>query len=96
MQRHGIPILAGIWPLASYRNALFMRNEVPGVVVPDAVMERMASVESREGQLAMGVQIAREAVARLRDRVAGIQVQRPSDASTRRCAVIEDSNLAEQ
>ena len=52
--------MAGIWPLASYRNALFMRNEVPGVVVPDAVMERMASVESREDQLAVGIEIARE------------------------------------
>ena len=37
VQPHGIPIIAGIWPLVSYRNALFMRNEVPGVVVPDAV-----------------------------------------------------------
>ena len=63
--RYGMPILAGIWPLASYRNASFMRNEVPGVVVPDAIMERMASVESREEQLAMGIEIARESVARL-------------------------------
>ena len=54
-----------------------MRNEVPGVVVPDAVMERMASVESREDQLAMGIQIARESVARVRDRAAGIQVSAP-------------------
>ena len=37
VQPLGIPIIAGIWPLVSYRNALFMRNEVPGVVVPDAV-----------------------------------------------------------
>ena len=41
----------GIWPLASYRNASFMRNEVPGVVMPDAIMERMAAVDSREDQL---------------------------------------------
>ena len=74
VQHHGIPIVAGIWPLISYRNALFMRNEVPGVVVPDAVMERMAAVTSREDQLAVGIQIARESVARVRDRVAGIQV----------------------
>jgi homocysteine S-methyltransferase len=89
VQQHGIPILAGVWPLASYRNALFMRNEVPGVVVPDAVMQRMASVESREGQLAVGVQIAREAVARLRDRVAGIQVSAPFGRVDTACAVIE-------
>ncbi len=77
VQRYGVPIIAGIWPLASYRNASFMRNEVPGVVVPDAVMERMASVSSREDQLAMGIEIARESVARVRDRIAGIQVSAP-------------------
>jgi methionine synthase / methylenetetrahydrofolate reductase(NADPH) len=77
VKHHGIPIVAGIWPLVSYRNALFMRNEVPGVVVPDAVMERMAAVTSREDQLACGIQIARESVARIRDRVAGIQVSAP-------------------
>ena len=67
VEHFGIPIVAGIWPLASYRNASFMRNEVPGVVIPDAIMERMASVESREDQLAMGVEIARESVERVRD-----------------------------
>jgi len=77
VQGFGLPILAGIWPLASYRNASFMRNEVPGVVIPDSIMERMASVTSREDQLQMGVQIAREAIERVRDRVAGIQVSAP-------------------
>lgn len=77
IEHHSLPIIAGIWPLASYRNALFMRNEVPGVVVPDIIMERMAAVESREGQLAVGIEIAREAIARVRDRVAGIQVSAP-------------------
>ena len=50
----GIPILAGIWPLVSYRNASFMRNEVPGVVVPDAVMERMAAVDKPRGPACHG------------------------------------------
>jgi methionine synthase / methylenetetrahydrofolate reductase(NADPH) len=90
VDRHGIPILAGIWPLASYRNALFMKNEVPGVVVPDSVMERMASVESREEQLKMGVEIARESVARVRGRVAGIQVSAPLGRIDTAWAVIED------
>jgi methionine synthase / methylenetetrahydrofolate reductase(NADPH) len=88
VDRYGIPILAGIWPLVSYRNASFMRNEVPGVVVPDAVMERMASVESREGQLATGIEIARESVARVRDRLAGIQVSAPFGNIDAACAVI--------
>ncbi|MFZ5833511.1 MAG: bifunctional homocysteine S-methyltransferase/methylenetetrahydrofolate reductase [Planctomycetota bacterium] len=91
VEHYGVPIIAGIWPLASYRNALFMRNEVPGVVVPDVVMERMASVESREEQLAMGVEIAREAVARVRSRVAGIQVSAPLGKIETALAVIEGS-----
>ena len=90
VQHHGIPIVAGIWPLVSYRNALFMRNEVPGVVVPDAVMERMAAVTSREDQLAAGIQIARESVARIRDRVAGIQVSAPMGNIETAWAVIRE------
>jgi homocysteine S-methyltransferase len=89
-EQFGIPIIAGIWPLVSYRNASFMRNEVPGVVVPDAVMERMASVKSREDQLAMGIQIARESVARVHDRVAGIQVSAPFGNIDTACAVVAE------
>ena len=77
VQTLGIPVIAGIWPLASLRNATFMKNEVPGVVIPNGVMERMASVTSREDQLKMGVQIAREAIERVRDSVAGVQVSAP-------------------
>jgi homocysteine S-methyltransferase len=77
VQDCGIPILAGIWPLASYRNALFLRNEIPGVVVPDDVMARMAAVTDREEQRQMGVRIARESIERVRGRVAGIQVSAP-------------------
>ena len=77
VQPYGIPILAGIWPLASYRNASFMQNEVPGVVIPDSIMQRMASVTSREDQLKVGVEIARESIQRVRDRVAGVQVSAP-------------------
>ena len=76
-----IPVIAGVWPLASLRNAQFMKNEVPGVVIPDAIMERMAAAQTREEQLATGIQIARESVARIRDRVAGIQVSAPSARS---------------
>jgi homocysteine S-methyltransferase len=90
VQHYNIPILAGIWPLVSYRNASFMRNEVPGVIVPDAVMERMAAVESREDQLAVGIEIARESVERVRNRVAGIQVSAPFGNIDAACAVIAE------
>ena len=74
-----LPVVAGIWPLLSYRNAQFMNNEVPGVVVPDEVMERMrlASEKSKEHGLREGVTIARETLERVRGRVAGVQVSAP-------------------
>ena len=89
VEQYGLPVLAGIWPLSSYRNASFMRNEVPGVVIPDWIMDRMSSVTSREDQLKTGVEIAREAVARIRDRVAGIQVSAPLGKVDTALAVIE-------
>ena len=74
-----LPVVAGIWPLLSYRNAQFMNNEVPGVSVTDEVMERMrvASEKSKEHGLREGVAIARETLAHVRDAVAGVQVSAP-------------------
>jgi methionine synthase / methylenetetrahydrofolate reductase(NADPH) len=74
-----LPVVAGIWPLLSYRNAQFMNNEVPGVSVTDEVMERMriASDKSKEHGLREGVAIARETLERVRERVAGVQVSAP-------------------
>lgn len=89
VQRFAIPIVAGVWPLVSYRNASFMKNEVPGVVIPDSVMERMAAATSRDDQLKVGIDIARESVARIRDRVAGIQVSAPLGKVAIALAVLE-------
>jgi homocysteine S-methyltransferase len=72
-----VPVIAGIWPLASLRNAEFMKNEVPGVVVPDSVMVRMARPETREEQRLEGIAIAREAVDAIRSAVRGIHVSAP-------------------
>jgi homocysteine S-methyltransferase len=74
-----IPILAGIWPLVSLRNAEFLANEVPGVSVPDAIVERMrvASAGGKEEALAEGVRIAREMLAAVAERVQGVQVSAP-------------------
>jgi len=71
------PIVAGIWPLTSFRNALFMQNEVPGVEIPPAVMRRMEGAQSRQAQLDAGIEIARQSVARVAGQVAGIQVSAP-------------------
>ena len=72
-----VPVLAGVWPLASYRNAEFMRNEVPGVVVPDEIMVRMAHAETKEEQRDLGIQIARETIEKIKDHVCGVQVSAP-------------------
>ncbi len=72
-----VPVVAGIWPLASLRNAEFMRNEVPGVVVPDEIMRRMGRASGKEEQRAEGIAMARESIAALRGEIAGVQVSAP-------------------
>jgi len=74
-----LPVIAGIWPLLSWRNAQFLNNEVPGVSIPDEVMERMriASDKGKEFALHEGAAIARETLTRVRGRVAGIQASAP-------------------
>jgi len=82
LQRAGqfkIPIVAGIWPLLSLRNAEFLANEVPGVSVPDAVLARMrrAQDKGKEAALAEGVTIAREMFQQVKGAVQGVQVSAP-------------------
>lgn len=74
-----IPIVAGIWPLVSYRNAEFLHNEVPGVEVTPAIMERMrrASERGQEQARAEGIQIARESLLEVRELIQGVQVSAP-------------------
>jgi homocysteine S-methyltransferase len=74
-----IPLLVGILPLHSYRNAEFLHNEVPGMRIPGAVRERMRTAEGKEAARAEGVAIAREALAGVRDLpgVRGVYVMPP-------------------
>jgi methionine synthase / methylenetetrahydrofolate reductase(NADPH) len=72
----GLPVIAGIWPLTSYRNAEFMVNELR-VPVPEAYMERMRAAENAEAARAEGIAIAREMVERVRSLVAGVQLSAP-------------------
>lgn len=72
-----IPILAGIWPLQSLKNAEFLNTEVPGVKVAERVLERMAAAGDAERQRRTGLDIALETVAAVRDRVQGVQVSVP-------------------
>lgn len=72
-----IPIVAGVWPLLSFKNAEFMNNEVPGVVVSPEILERMSRCQTKEQGRAEGIAIARETIEKIRDRVAGFQVSAP-------------------
>ena len=74
-----IPIVAGIWPLISYRNAEFLHNEVPGVEVTPEILERMriASDKSKETAREEGIAIARESLLEVRDVIQGVQVSAP-------------------
>jgi len=74
-----IPIIAGIWPLVSVRNAEFLANEVPGVVVPESVITRMrrANEQSKQHAVAEGITIAREMLACVKSAVQGVQVSAP-------------------
>lgn len=74
-----IPIVAGIWPLVSFRNAEFLHNEVPGVHVTPDIMDRMraASASSKEAGRDEGLKIARESLAEVRDLIQGVQVSAP-------------------
>ena len=71
-----IPVICGIWPLTSYRNAEFMVNELR-VPVPDPFMERMRKADSGDKARQEGVAIAREMVERVRSVVQGVQLSAP-------------------
>ncbi len=72
-----IPVLVGILPLASYRNAEFLNNEVPGMNVPDNIMERMKKAGSGADARAEGIKIAQESLKKTKDMVDGVYIMPP-------------------
>jgi len=85
-----LPVIAGIWPFASLRNAIFMSKEVPGVIVPETILQRLAAAETADDQLQIGIDIARAAVAAVRPFVSGIQVSAPLGNVNTALRVIEE------
>lgn len=77
IESYRIPIIAGIWPLVSYKNAEFMANEVPGVVVPDELLDKMSKAATKPEGVRMGIEIAQEMIERINDRVEGFAVSAP-------------------
>ena len=73
-----LPIVAGVFPFESARNAEFMADEVPGVRVPDELIERMRRADGPETAMREGIAIAREIATRLRGAVQGLQLSTQS------------------
>ena len=73
--RSPIPLLVGIWPLRSHQLAVRIHNEVPGIVVPDAVQERLR--DAGAGAADVGLELARELMAEAREKAAGVYLVAP-------------------
>ncbi len=76
IEQFRIPVIAGIWPLVSVRNAEFMKNELR-VSVPDSIVERMQRASTPQAARDEGVAIAREMLLAVRDAVQGVQISAP-------------------
>ncbi|MCZ6514500.1 MAG: bifunctional homocysteine S-methyltransferase/methylenetetrahydrofolate reductase [Acidobacteria bacterium] len=72
-----LPVVAGLWPLTSYRNAEFVNNELVGIAVPEAILQRMRKVGSGGQARAEGIRVAQEILERIRPWVQGVQIATP-------------------
>ncbi len=88
IQHCRIPVVAGIWPLVSLRNAEFMQSEL-GVAVPPEIMARMAKAATAEAARAEGIAIAREMLLAVRGMVNGVQISAPLGRYTAATDVLE-------
>jgi len=85
----GLPVMVGILPLASHRNAEFLHNEVPGMGIPAEYRERMARVGGGPAARAEGIRIAQEALAAVKHRVQGAYVMPPFNRVDSALTVLE-------
>ncbi len=89
-----IPIIAGIWPLVSYRNAKFMNNEVPGVDVPFDILEKMKKWEGKKEEgISQGVEIASEILSDISPLIAGVQISAPFARIEPVLGILDNFNL---
>jgi homocysteine S-methyltransferase len=84
-----VPILLGILPLASYRNAEFLHREVPGMQIPKHIRERMRKQESKEAARAEGITIAQQSLRDGRPYIQGTYIMPPFNRAESALAVLE-------
>ena len=92
----GIPVIAGMWPFVSFKNAEFMANEVPGIVVPKNILDRMSKATTRIDGLKTGIDIAREMLSSIEESVCGFAVSAPFGNVSAAIAVLGKGELSEQ
>ena len=85
-----IPLIAGIWPLISIKNAEFMNNEVPGASVPDKLMDRLKKENTKEAVKHTGIEIAKETIKEIKPYIAGIQASMPFGKIEYPIRILED------
>ena len=90
----GIKVLVGIMPMVSYRNASFMKNEVPGITIPDELVARFRPDMSREEASSVGITIATELALKMRPYADGFYFITPFNRAEIICSIIQ--NLKEQ
>jgi methionine synthase I (cobalamin-dependent)/5,10-methylenetetrahydrofolate reductase len=88
IEHYRIPVVAGIWPLVSVRNAEFMKNELR-VSVPDAILERMSRAATPEAAREEGIAIAREMLIAIREMTQGAQISAPQGRYSSAVDVLE-------
>jgi homocysteine S-methyltransferase len=89
VQGFRVPILVGIWPLESVRHAEFMANEVPGITVPEAILQRLRAASDEAAAASEGVCIAQELARRLQPMAQGLHISSPSGRTAAAAAVLD-------
>jgi len=84
-----IPTLVGILPLRSYRNAEFLTNEVPGMQVPERVLERLVRAKSADDAKEIGIEVAREALLESMPMAQGVYIMPPFGSVKAALSVLE-------
>ncbi len=90
VESFGVPVVAGLWPLQSLRNAEFLNNEIPGCRVPDEMVERLRRCPTREEARDEGIRMSIETFRRLRGLVQGIQIAAPFGRVRAAEAILEE------
>jgi homocysteine S-methyltransferase len=84
-----VPILVGLLPLASYRNAEFIHNQIPGMSIPEDIRNRMKAAGKGDAARQVGVEIAVETMLGLRQRVCGVYIMPPLGRYEMAAAIID-------